>query len=488
MTDQTTNDEYFDDDLSKVIYLLFNRLSKTNEFRNAFFTVALEILHLWAGESSIKKRIAQSIKKSLRKGFLRSQPEREEPYLALLFNDPNFIKLFGKFVPRLIDNLINTAASIAGGIETLPIKDKEQLFSRPISETDMGRSGQFVTSVFRIVNEIHKENTVFYADKFHLAFRAFIQNVDLGEIKEAVDRSSDDIAEAIRSCNNEIWNYPAKVVSIFALIPSLLKIAAMTAEDTVKRFNNIAPDLLTDIVLSLMRELDIKTIGALGNQLAELMRKLHTGSALLGEAGEPRFSTDLRTMAQELLSTLDADLLLGAQNYFRDGKQTVSNTFLALLQSRPELVKQRIENRAESANRRVALGHAELSLLEELDDETFGHTATQGTSQMDIQAVAEIVNLTSTLVNRVSDLKPELLPSLATQLADSLDLYEVQESTRNLANGLGDSLKPLGRAVLPSVIKGVCEALAPDDDEYEDEVEQARFALRDLLLGKEVSI
>lgn len=483
----TEHAQYFDNDLGKVIYLLFARLAKTEEFRNAFFSVALEMLQLWAGESGFKKRIANGIKKSLKKGLLATSAESATNQVAALLGEPGFVKLFGKFLPRFIDNITNTAAALASGVEKLPIKDKEQLFSRPIAETDMGRSGQLVTRVFRIINEIHQEHPVFYADKVHVAFRAFIQNVDFGEVKEAVDNSRDDIAATIRACNNEIWNFPAKIVSILAVIPSLLRIQVIAAEDTIKRLNDIAPDLLTDIVLSLLRQVDAKAIGVLINEITEITRKLHTGSALLGEAGEPRFASDFREMLEMLFSSLDAKLLLDTQTRLADGKQTVNKAILDILRDRPELIKDILTNKAKATTHRAGFTFSKLSLLDELSDDEFADTMVDGLSELELQEIAEIVNLTSTLVNRLANLKPELLGSVATQLAGSIDPYEIQKSTKIITAGVSESFKPIARAVLPSIIKGVCECLRPDDDEFEDEAEQTRAALRELLLGSEVA-
>ena len=53
------------------------------------------------------------------------------------------------------------------------------------------------------------------------------------------------------------------------------------------------PDLLADIVISFLKELDGAAVAELGNELTEIVRKIHTGSALLGEPGRSPAPRDL---------------------------------------------------------------------------------------------------------------------------------------------------------------------------------------------------
>jgi hypothetical protein len=87
--------------------------------------------------------------------------------------------------------------------------------------------------------------------------------------------------------NEELWRYPAKVVCILSMLPTLSNTALKGLRETAAPLNRMAPDLLADVVISLIRNVDAKEISGIVNELAELVRKIHTGSALIGEPGKP---------------------------------------------------------------------------------------------------------------------------------------------------------------------------------------------------------
>ena len=66
-----------------------------------------------------------------------------------------------------------------------------------------------------------------------------------------------------------------------------------------------APDLLTDVVLSLANEIDAKQTAELTNELLEAVRKLHTGSALLGETSRTKFEQVFDRLFGEFTEALE---------------------------------------------------------------------------------------------------------------------------------------------------------------------------------------
>jgi hypothetical protein len=90
--------------------------------------------------------------------------------------------------------------------------------------------------------------------------------------------------------------------------------------ETLKPINNLAPDLLGDVVFSLVDDIDGKNIGMLINELCELVRKIHTGSTLLGEQGKPQLPNTLSRLTCETMSTVDINLLLKARTLLAEIK------------------------------------------------------------------------------------------------------------------------------------------------------------------------
>ena len=107
---------------------------------------------------------------------------------------------------------------------------------------------------------------------------------------------------------------------------------------------------------------------------------------------------------------------------------------------------------------------------------------------METQDLAEVVNLFFLFINKISDLKPALIPGLVTQFVDALDLYEVNDGLELFIENVGEALIPMERVIVPKVVKHLCTVLAPRDDDYEQEAAEARNMLRALLLGEEVTV
>ena len=149
-----------------------------------------------------------------------------------------------------------------------------------------------------------------YAESLRPIVRELVEKIDFGEIKEAADFHQENIAAAVMMINEELWRYPAKVICLLSLVPAVVNMGVSTAKESLVPINKLAPDLLADVVFSLVDNIDGKNIGRLINELAELVRKIHTGSTLLGEPGKPQLPYTLSRLTGETMSTVDINLLL----------------------------------------------------------------------------------------------------------------------------------------------------------------------------------
>jgi hypothetical protein len=123
--------------------------------------------------------------------------------------------------------------------------------------------------------------------------------------------------------------------------------------------------------------------------------------------------------------------------------------------------------------------------MEELSAEDVSEGLEAGLSDLDLQAVGDVINLSSTLMDRLATLKPDLMRRLAAQLVASLDLGEIGAASRRVMEETGEPLRPVLRALMPDVLLAFCRAVEPADDEHEARMAEARARLRSLLLGGE---
>lgn len=482
----TTSKEAIDGkggDIGKLLYIVFSRAAKTEEFRQACYSLVTEIAYIWAKDSGLKRTVSRGIEKSLRKGLLKTQDVSYPRNFVDLFEDPEFIKVVSTFLPAILDKGLEISNVFSKTIEKLSAEEKGRLFQSQISDKDISRTGELFTSMLRIVNDIHGQKPVFYADKTQIVFKKFIESIDFGELKEALDGSVDHVAEAVEGCNEELWQYPAKVVAIFSLLPTIVNLLVRVADNSMGKLNEVAPDLLTDIVLSFIKEIDFKNVGMLINQTAELVRKIHTGSALLGEPERPQFSKDLDQIFSKLLATADAELLLKSRSLSYDARASLSNALWEGIEGSGDVSKKYLEQFYLKPNQKIRETSKQLSMFEQLDDEDAAECVEKGLSSLDVQEVAEIVNMTSLLVNRVASMKPKLIRSTVSQLSQALDLAELAEAAKTLVDESTDELESIFRATVPGMIVVICKSISEKDDEFEGQAREARRELRELLLG-----
>ena len=87
----------------------------------------------------------------------------------------------------------------------------------------------------------------------------------------------------------------------------------------------MGPDLLADLLLSLLKGLNAREAANLTNALCEFIRRLHTGNYLLAKAGKPLFQIYLTTLLQESLPNIDPVLLKKAKLAFAEDKEAIAS-------------------------------------------------------------------------------------------------------------------------------------------------------------------
>jgi len=87
-----------------------------------------------------------------------------------------------------------------------------------------------------------------YAESLRPIVRELVEKIDFGELKEAADFHQENIAAAVMMINEELWRYPAKVICLLSLVPAVVNMGVSTAKESLVPINNLAPDLLADVV------------------------------------------------------------------------------------------------------------------------------------------------------------------------------------------------------------------------------------------------
>jgi DNA-binding transcriptional regulator YdaS (Cro superfamily) len=388
-------------------------------------------------------------------------------------------------LPKLINGLLNTSTAVSEGVALLPPEEKARVLGEVVEKLDQALAGKLLTSVVRFLNEARAADPVALAERLRPGFRAWAGNVDFGELKTTVDSMAENTATFVGMLNEEMWQYPTKMVCLLSMLPAVVNATIQALTASLGPMNRLAPDLLADVLLSLLRDLKAEEVGRLVNAACEIFRRAHTGSVLIGENGRPQMPADLSALVGDALRSVDIELLLKTRALLADTGESTQSALLALLEAQPALVREMVAGRfRRRASRFRRLARATDVLERALTDEDIAAAVTSGLGEIDAQELADTLNRLVAIANRVHDASPDALRVVLTQIIGGLDEREAGETVRWGVAGLVAALKPVAREVLPLVIKGLADLLASDAD-GDGELHAAVDALRAALSPKE---
>jgi len=316
--------------------------------------------------------------------------------------------------------------------------------------------------------------------------RRFIEAADFGELKEACDRGADRSAIYARMINEELWKYPAKVVCLLSILPGLANTGLHIVKETASPLNRLAPDLLTDVILSLAAEIDPKQIGSLVNEFNEMVRKVHTGSALLGEPGKPALPDTLSKMSSELVDSVDIPLLIKTGLMLNEIKEQVESTVFSAVSSSPELKIETMMRGFRKSSSSACRIKRNIDVVENsFTDEEISSIIASGLSEIDVQDLADSVSRFCSLLNRACEINPDLIQGPLSQFFSSLDAYEAGDFIRQICETFSESVKPAAPVILPHLVTGLADIVNFSRCENPEEMDEALQYLKRSINGRE---
>lgn len=458
---------------------------QTRECRQAIDALVADLAAQWSGESAARKSVVNPFRRFIGRRLSRPGDRLMEKELVRLFEKPEFVEVAGAQIPALINSALDILHSITHSLEQFPQDKKSELVGNLFSEVDAGKMARIFTSLTRTADTLRAGNPIYFSEKILPQIQAWLVNADFGELRERFDNSKEDYNSLIIKLCELAFEYPAKFIILLSFIPGIANYFITFLADMTERFTALSPDMLADILLSFFREMDGHTVGKLLNNLTEIVRQIHTGSALIGESGAPKFTSDLSEKTREVLGKTDPELFIKARNALIDGRETLVKTFTDIAAENPEFLVQELNHFSLLRNSRTRILKRKIELIEDLPEEESIEALEKGLTAWTTYDLADIVNSVSRMANRVHELKPDVLGSLMTEFTGSLDLYEIEESVRWLANDMGKAARPLARTVVPVLVKEFCGFFTPEDDGQDEAIQEAREMLRGFILNGE---
>jgi hypothetical protein len=465
---------------------LVAELLDTSELRRLIVDVGRHWLRGWGGASRLKHLLAAPAAWALSKSL--------SPAGAALLSDrlqkPEHVDALAAQMPEIVGGLRAMLLSVVGAVDKLPAESKQALLGRMLATPAMGEDGagrSLLSGLAHIAEDIYQQDALFFSARLIPLLDRALGRTDAGEFKAILEAGREDAHALVRGAIGLLFEHPAKLVALLSLVPDGLNLALGALHDLLEQVNGLPPDIFTDLLLSICREVDAAAIGRSLNRFNEVIRQVHTGSTLIGEMDAPRFSTDLRGKLRQAADQIDPALAAKAREALIDGRETVIRLLVETTQERPELLNLWLRQLAARRNAKIRLFKRKIEVIENLPADDAIEALSAGLSSWNAYDLAETVNSLARLANRIDRLKPGVFSSLVTEFIDTLDLYELEESLDRLGHDLGQAIRPAFRRLAPPLIHRLCDLFEPggEADGCDEALDEARRRLRRLLPGEE---
>jgi hypothetical protein len=434
---------------------------RTSEFKTILRSAVPEVAAQWAGKNPLKKMAAGIVAKNIQNSFVHNGEELPSLINAILGVLDNTLKQAGALTD---DERSRLTATLTGGI-------------------DAGIIGSIITRMAVLVNSAHATEPVFISDNARINFSRFIEAVDFGEIKEAVDSSHEDFTAMARMANEEMWRYPAKMICLLSLLPAAVNMTVSAVKETLTPIHAQAPDVLADVIFSLLRSLNGKAAGELVNGLAEVVRQTHTGSALIGDQGLPQFGADMRVILTDFASALDPEVIVKARTALAEDMETIRNAWTETMAQRPDIFLSGLRHASDRCNPRIRATRREADLIAGMPEVDVNNALSAGLSKLDTQELGETINTVLRLLNSLRSSHPKALPQVLAGIATTIDTDELKEAAKWIVPSAVAAVKPAAGAVMPALIRGLADLLTPEPGDNREEMDAAITELKTALQG-----
>jgi|GEM_PF-2490201 len=464
-------------------YLIQNNISQ------GFFQSAItEVIQSWGKESRVKNTLTKPILRTIARGWPDhgSQSKRLQEIEHTLKQHTTAQELSQK-MPVVINLGLEMCKDLSRELAEAEPDKKSQIFANLISETNTGILGSVLSNLAKSIQDVHQNDPEILSRELGPHIEDFIQNSDMGQIKETLLDSEQDVLKIIGIINQTLWEQPAKVVSLLSILPQILSAASKSLGKTLEPLEELPPDIFADVVLALARDIPGRDLAQITNQFLEIIRKFHTGSELLGEQNNPMLDQVLELFVQEFLLDLDSELLINSGNRLQEIKESTQQTIRHELHKNPELANRYFRNKFQALSQKSREKSEKLDMLENLEqDRELNQMLGSYLDEMDPAQPAENLNRIFSLINEAHSQDPELIPEFCEQFLSSLDETEIKDIWLLLQDTILKHNQGLVETVLPSMINTLADLISSSNDSSRDELAKSVLHLRNSIQNLEV--
>jgi len=310
--------------------------------------------------------------------------------------------------------------------------------------------GRLLTSWAHRVNADHASDPICHAHGRGETIHDFLKSTDFGEIREMMEGAAPCTVRTVEAFNEQLWKYPAKVGSILATGLAMANTAIRCLTAFLKPIEQkVGPDLLADLVLSLLKGIDAREAAHLMNSVNEFIRRLHTGNLLLSKAGRPLLQVYLTALFKDAVPLVDSSLLAKSQTALAEDREALAHAVADALRDHPGPVLSMISAFGSRKNPLIRTFSRMTRLYGDIDTDAMARSVSQGLSDLDTYEISQAVNTLVRLINNLHGIRPEMFSSFFTSIADSLDAEEIRTALEWMVPEIIEAARPVVQSAVP---------------------------------------
>jgi len=393
--------------------------------------------------------------------------------LKLIKGNPALAPLVSAIAEKLVNDW--SSGSTVRKALAYPVKKCllcEGISNEPAAKTSVAADlGRLITLLAASANKEGEMNPDGNGSARGEAARDFLAKADFGEVLEFLEKSEDGVQKSMDAFNEALWTYPTKFGNIMSMLTSLFRISVKGANEVIAPIKrDIGPDLLGDIVCTLIRDIKPEEMAKLADSVGELVRRVHTGSQIVGQGDKSKLEVYLDDLMTDYHRAKDVYLQKMLPVYIGEIRESIAKASARSLKNHEELFLAQIASLGPAKTLDLKVKAARLSVFEAVDTEKFGDVMTDTMKEFDTFEAAELVNSVCRILNKLQDIKPDLIGSVLTGIIDSISADEVKRTASWLIPEIVDSIKPLVQELKPELLRGLAELVRSNGySNYDDE-------------------
>ncbi|MEN6464269.1 MAG: hypothetical protein ABFD62_03720 [Syntrophaceae bacterium] len=447
-----------------------SELMKSPVIKNAMAVALDEMLASWSGDSFLKRKFSAQILKTAGAGEIA--PFTDSAIWKNGLGVPSMLAL----APVLINSAASIFLKMLVTVRQYSPEEQANFFRTSIAQLDAARLGEVVTEAARNFSALLKENPTLAAELLEKPLDDMLKKIDFGELTELLENSAEGITAVSGVVGATLWNHPGKLACLEIMSMGLINILVSSLNEMLKPMKNASPESTTDLVFAVVDTFDGRKLGEVFNAVLELFRKINTGSVILGEGDKSVFQAVLANKLREINSVLDPVLVRKAKIAWAENREAAVKSTCEAARENPRIFMETLAALSAIKNPAIRSAGVQLKLFEELPAAEVDAACARGLGELDMQEIGEIFNSLLRAVNRVHAGSPDLSLNLLGTLATAVDTRELKKAADWIVDDVVSCLKPAAQAVMPAVLRGLNELLAPENGN--SEIDEALALLR----------